>query len=158
MYINENIKELLVSNKISTIAATQYVLIEFPMNFKLYCAEEIIENLISDNFYVILAHPERYTYIQKDIKYLDNFIEKGVYLQGNYESLTGKYGMLAQKTLKKLLKEKKITFLATDVHKENSTYTKMNKVLRVLKRYAKGEYYENITEKNPQKILQNKKI
>lgn len=158
IYITENIKELLLNEKITTIGKSNYILIEFPMNFKLTCAEEIVENLIYNQYNVILAHPERYKYIQKDIKYLDNFTERGVYLQGNYESLLGKYGTSAKKILKKLLKEEKITFLATDSHKENSTYTRMDKVLRVLRRYAKREYYENITEKNPQKILQNKKI
>lgn len=115
----------------------------------------MIENLAFEGYTVILAHPERYIYVQKDLKYLDKFIEMGVYLQGNYESLIGKYGKGAEKTLKKLLKDKKIDLMGTDTHKEKTTYTKMNKILKILKHYAKKEYYENITINCQENILKN---
>ena len=127
VYVTDNMKDLIREGKISTIAG----------------------------YTVIMAHPERYIYAQKDLKYFDQFLERGVLLQGNYESLLGKYGKLAEKTLKKLLKEKKISLLSTDNHREGSTYTKMNKILKVLKRYAKNDYYDYITEKCQEKILKN---
>lgn len=155
IYISDKMKDLLENGTISTIADTNYVLVELPLTQKLLGAEELIEELIFAGYTVILAHPERYLYAQKDLKYLDSFIERGVYLQGNYESLIGKYGKLAEKALKKLLKEKKIDLMSTDVHKENSTYKKMDKILKSLKHYAKKEYYEYITVDCQEKILKN---
>ena len=148
-------QDLIREGKISTIADTEYVLVELPIVQKLLNADEMIENLIFAGYTVIMAHPERYIYAQKDLKYFDQFLERGVLLQGNYESLLGKYGKLAEKTLKKLLKEEKISLLSTDNHREGSTYTKMNKILKVLKRYAKNDYYDYITEKCQEKILKN---
>ena len=136
VYVTDNMKDLIREGKISTIADTEYVLVELPIVQKLLNADEMIENLIFAGYTVIMAHPERYIYAQKDLKYFDQFLERGVLLQGNYESLLGKYGKLAEKTLKKLLKEEKISLLSTDNHREGSTYTKMNKILKVLKRYA----------------------
>ena len=156
IYITEDIMELINSKKVSTIADTNYVLVELPLMFKLNDAEDIVSELIYKGFNVILAHPERYVYVQKDMKYLDDFIDKGVYLQGNYESLIGKYGSKAEKVLKKLLKTEKIDLLATDVHRENSTYTKMDKILKVLRKYTDTDYYEDIINNNPKKILENK--
>lgn len=155
IYIVENISELIKSQKVSTIADTSFILVEFPMNFKSFIAEDEIDNLITSGYNVILAHPERYSYVQKDIKFLDDFIERGVYLQGNYESLLGKYGNNAKKTLIKLLKQQKIDLLSTDTHKEQSTYTKMDKILKVLSKYAKGEYLQSIIEGNQKNILKN---
>ncbi len=155
IYITENIDELIEKEEVSTIADTDFVLVEFPMNFKTYVMENEIDNLISSGYNVILAHPERYSYVQKNIKFLDEYIERGVYLQGNYESLIGKYGMRAKRTLIKLLKQEKIDLLSTDNHKVGSTYTKMNKILKVLKKYAKNEYFDRLTFKNQENILKN---
>ena len=155
VYVSDNMKELVENGTIATISDTNYVLVELPLTQKLLSAEDMIEDLIFAGYTVILAHPERYIYAQKDLKYFDSFIERGVYLQGNYESLIGKYGKLAEKTLKKLLKDKKIDFMSTDVHKENSTYTKMDKILKSLKHYAKKYYYEYITVECQEKILKN---
>ena len=153
VYITYNICELIKCEKISTINNSKFILIEFPMNFKSVIAENEIDDLIVHGYKVILAHPERYSYVQKDIKYLDNFIQRGVYLQGNYESLIGKYGNNAKKTLIKLLKQEKIDWLSTDVHREKSTYTKMNKILRVLRKYVNEQYFLDITEGNQTYIV-----
>lgn len=155
IYVTDNIDELIKKGTVSTIADTKYILVELPITQKLFNAEETIESLIFAGYKVILAHPERYVYVQKNIKYLDSFIEMGAYLQGNYESLIGKYGREAEKTIKKLLKEKKIDLLATDTHRENSTYTKMNKILKKLKHYAKKDYYEYVTQDCQKDILKN---
>lgn len=155
IYIADNMKELLSQGIISTIGNTKYVLVEFPLTQKLLGAEDMIDSLIFAGYTVILAHPERYIYAQKNLEFFDTYIEKGVYLQGNYESLIGKYGSGAQKAIKKLLKEKKIDLMATDTHRENSTYTKMEKILKTLKHYAKKDYFEYITEGCQEKILKN---
>ena len=153
IYITDNIHELIRDEKVSTIADTKYVLVEFPLTFKSFIAEDEIDNLIAHGYNVILAHPERYSYVQKDITYLDDFIERGVYLQGNYETLLGKYGNNAKKTLIKLIKQGKIDILSTDTHRENSTYTKMEQIMKALRKYAKGDYFESITQSSLENIL-----
>ena len=99
IYVTNNMKELIEEGRVSTLSDTKYVLVELPLTQKIIDAEDMIENLTFEGYTVILAHPERYIYVQKDLKYLDKFIEMGVYLQGNYESLIGKYGKGAEKTL-----------------------------------------------------------
>jgi protein-tyrosine phosphatase len=104
---------------------------------------------------IILAHPERYEYVQKDISYLDEFIEMGILLQGNYESILGKYGSKAEKTLKKLLKQEKIDLLATDTHKKESTYSRMDKIEKKLKKIVREDYFKDLTSNIPNDILKN---
>jgi protein-tyrosine phosphatase len=104
---------------------------------------------------IILAHPERYEYVQKDISYLDEFIEMGILLQGNYESIIGKYGRKAEKTLKKLLKQGKIDLLATDTHKKGSTYSKMDEIENKLRKIVSEDYFEDLTTNIPRDILKN---
>ena len=153
IYIVNNIEELVENNITSRIGNSEYILFELPLFQKLSNAVDIIRNLPYTK--LILAHPERYEYVQKDISYLDDFIEMGVLLQGNYESILGKYGRTAQKTLKKLLKQKKIDFLSTDTHKKSSTYTKMEEIQRKLRKIVKEDYYNSLTFEIPNEILRN---
>lgn len=153
IYIVNNIEELVENNITSRMGNSEYILFELPLFQKLTNAVDIIRNLPYTK--LILAHPERYEYVQKDISYLDDFIEMGVLLQGNYESILGKYGRTAQKTLKKLLKQKKIDFLSTDTHKKSSTYTKMEEIQRKLRKIVKEDYYNSLTFEIPNEILRN---
>ena len=145
IYIVNNIEELVENNITSRIGNSEYILFELPLFQKLSNAVDIIRNLPYTK--LILAHPERYEYVQKDISYLDDFIEMGVLLQGNYESILGKYGRTAQKTLKKLLKQKKIDFLSTD--------TQMEEIQRNLRKIVKEDYYNSLTFEIPNEILRN---
>ena len=71
----------------------------------------------------------------------------GVMLQGNYKSLFGKYGKEAKKLLKYLLKTKKITFLGSDIHKNEKYGVKRLKFkLRVLG--LKKDYIDNLLYRN----------
>lgn len=158
IYINDNIDELLNKGIISHIAGTDYILVELPLVYQNVASKDILEELLYKGYKVILAHPERYVYAQKNLDFLYELSDIGIYFQSNYESLLGKYGLGAEKTVKKLLKEERIDLFSTDVHKANSTYCKMNKILPKIKKHTSEEYYKNITEKNLRKILNNENI
>ena len=146
IYINDNIDKLVKSKKINPIN-NKYLLIELPMNSNLVTSERIIFNLISEGYKVILAHPERYMIFKQDKKKIDKYLSMGVLLQGNYKSLFGKYGKASKKLLKYLLKTKRITFLGSDIHKNEKYGVKRLKFkLRVIG--LKRDYIDNLLYKN----------
>ena len=153
IFITRNIEELIDAKKASMLGESEYILIELPMFQRLTSAI----NLISDLPYskIILAHPERYEYVQDNISYLDEFIDMGILLQGNYESILGKYGRKAEKTLKKLLKQHKVDLLSTDTHRKNSTYARFFEIEKKLKKLVKEDYYKDLTYNLPKDILRN---
>ena len=153
IFITNNIEELVDSKKTSTLGESEYILFELPLFQKLPNAIDILRNLPYSK--MILAHPERYEYVQKDLSYLDDFIEMGILLQGNYESIIGKYGRRAQKTIKKLLKQREIDLLSTDAHKPLSTYSRMVEIEKKLRKVIKEDYYKSLTEETPRDILKN---
>lgn len=116
VYISENILELVRNHEIMTLNGSKYLLIELPMNNEIKNLDSIIFELLRNQMIPIIAHPERYSYVQNNIHYFDEFQNMGVLLQGNYESLFDQYGKTARKTLKKLLKEDAISFLGSDIH------------------------------------------
>lgn len=159
VFVNNNLEELLEKQEIETINNTKYLLIELPMQNKIKNIEEIIYELKIKGITTIIAHPERYEYVQKDIKYVDKLIEEGAILQSNYGSIIGIYGNKSKKTIKKLLKQEKILLLSTDIHYPNSRiYKNMNKILKKINKIIGEKKLKQLTTTNPKKIIQNKLV
>ncbi len=64
----------------------------------------------------ILAHPERYNFWHTEFQRYEDFIDKGVYLQMNINSLSGYYSLATKKVAEQLIDKRMISFLGTDCH------------------------------------------
>lgn len=158
IYIANDIVDLLKANKASTINKSKYVLFELPMNEEPPNLLEVIYNLKENDKVPIIAHPERYTYIQENPNRLLELIDMGVLFQSNYGSIIGQYGEKCKKTIKSLLKNNFIHFLGTDVHKSTSIYTKMEDIKKELEKILTQEQIKILVEENARKVLKNEKI
>lgn len=154
-YISNNIYELIEKEELPTLNNSKYLLMELPMNNKILYLDNVIYSLESKGITPIIAHPERYSYVQKDIKFVEELVERGVLFQSNYGSIIGKYGNDASKCVKKLLKKKLIHFLGTDTHKSNSIYIQMNIILKKLEKITGKEYLELLSVINPKIVIEN---
>ncbi len=65
---------------------------------------------------LILAHPERYIYLQNDFKKVQDLLDRGVLFQVNLSSITGYYSKPAQRLAEKLISNGTVHFLASDCH------------------------------------------
>lgn len=157
-YVSTNLNDLIKKEELVTINETKYLLIELPMNNKIIYLNEIISELKDNGIIPIIAHPERYSYVQKDPKILNDLIDQGVLFQSNYGSLIGKYGKDAQKAVKKLLKNNMIQLLGTDTHRSNSTYTQMDEIIKKFTKLLGKEKFEILSTVNPLKVIANEKI
>lgn len=158
IYISNNMIDLIKEKKASTINGTKYILFELPMNAKTISAKETIYRLIESGYVPIIAHPERYSYVQDRPEYVEELIEMGALFQSNYGSIIGLYGSKAKKTLKILLKRDLIHFFGSDVHKEKHIYTYMPKILKKLRKIISEEKLEELSELNAQKVLNNEDL
>ena len=158
IYISNNIIELIESNKASSINKTRYVLFEMPLNARPLNLYDMVFEMIRHKYIPILAHPERYFFVQKDIELIYDLIQNGVLMQSNFGSFVGFYGTDIQKTAKELLQRNMIHFLGSDVHRQNTVYPIIPDVLKTLKKYISKEKIEELTEKNPALVLENEEI
>lgn len=81
----------------------------------------MIDSIMSAGYYPLLAHPERYTYM--DESDYNRLRQKGVRMQLNYVSLVGGYGETARKKSVWLLKNGYIDVVGSDVHRLKSNQT-----------------------------------
>lgn len=153
IYIDDDIYELIKNGEIYSLNATEYLLIELPMSGEYPGYEEIFKDLISKGCKIILAHPERYLTFQKNFDYIYDLEKIGVYFQSNLDSLLGKYGEKAKVTLKRLLKEKKVAFLATDIHHKKHNYKDWDNARDIALKYINEKEYDYLVNKNPSKLI-----
>ena len=78
--------------------------------------EELFFEMQMKGYEVILAHPERYLYLNKDSKLMHNLKEQGVYFQSNIMSFGGFYGSESMKRAYQYVDNGWINFLGTDIH------------------------------------------
>ena len=151
----EMVKDLL-NNEIPTLAESQYILFEIPFIGHVIYFDNIIEELLKNKYKPIIAHPERYEIVKENPEIINKWIEKGIYLQGNISSISGDYGKETKKILKKLLKENKYTFLATDAHHRFTRYQELDRDLNLIKKEIGTEELEKLILYNPMQIINSK--
>jgi len=158
IYMSENIIKLLEQRKASTINDTSYVLFEMPLNAEPLNMYDIVYEMLQYKLVPVLAHPERYSYIQKEPELVYDLIRKGVLMQANYGSIMGYYGEKAEIIVKKLFEGNMIHFLGTDVHRQKTIYPIVPEALEKISEIIGEEKIEELTKINPRLVLNNKKI
>lgn len=158
VYISSNIIKLLEEGKASTINDTSYVLFEMPLNAEPLNLYDVIYEMQEYKLVPILAHPERYSFVQKKPELIYDLIQKGVLMQSNYGSIIGQYGEKAQVIVTKFFENNMVHFLGSDVHRQNTIYTKIPQILSEISSIIGEEKLNEITTINPTLVLNNKKI
>ena len=128
----ENPKFLLVGGK--------YVLVEFSLHQQMMGSDELIFDMQMKGYEVILAHPERYPYLNVNGMRMEQLKNQGVYFQINSLSLGGFYGEEAKQRALEMLERGWVEFMGTDTH--NTMYaqalrdlTHNRKVQKVMEKY-----------------------
>lgn len=158
VYLADSFEDALANNTFFTLANSKYILIEFSMSIEYNMMENIIFSIISSGKIPILAHPERYTYIQDKKKKIYEYVDMGVLLQTNFGSILGMYNSKAKSTIKFLLKEHLVSFIASDAHRPSQIYNNINLAKNKLLKKISNEDFNKITCDNPQKILLNEEF
>lgn len=156
IYLDDELLKYLKDKKIDSINNSKYLLIEFSMSNYPKHALNVFSELIYNGYKIILAHPERYSYLYKDMSLLDELKEMGILFQANYGSLFGQYGVYPKKMIKKLLKKDYIDLIAGDIH--HSVKLDLNKLKKKLKKYISEDRIEDLLNNNFDKIIKNEDV
>lgn len=110
-------EERLKNNDLLTIGNSgQHLLVETSYVSPPFAMDEMIDAIMKNGYTPILAHPERYRYMEEDD--YRQWKERGLLFQLNYMSLAGGYGETARKKAEWLLKQGMIDMTGSDVHRQ----------------------------------------
>lgn len=109
-------EERLKNNDFLPIGDTgKHLLVETSYMNPPYGMDDMIDGAIGLGYTVVLAHPERYRYMEEGDYY--KWKERGLLFQTNFMSLVDGYGEAARKKCEWLLKEGMIDICGSDLHR-----------------------------------------
>ncbi|MCR1839786.1 tyrosine-protein phosphatase [Murimonas intestini] len=151
--LDENTQLMVESGRFLPVNGTDYLLVEFPFNESTGNVCSRISMLQKLNYRIILAHPERYYFMQRDPG-LAYFLErKGCVLQINKESLSGGFGVRCRELAHGFLRNGIAGVIASDAHGTEVRTPAMGKLAEVLmKSYRRRDIHIWLSE-NPSRIL-----
>lgn len=115
-YLDENLIAKLSNKKKLLTFGDNYLLFETSFYNKPAFLEEAIFSMNTNGYQPILAHPERYSYLEGDQELLEKLKSMNLLFQMNILSLAGFYSNEVKKFAIKLLKANMIDFVGTDCH------------------------------------------
>lgn len=158
IYYHSEAVTKLEEKKACTMAASDYVLVEFsPMDEFEYIRNGIYQ-VMAGGYRPILAHAERYECIARQIERVDDLIQMGCYIQLNAGSVMGQFGFATKQFARKLLKQQKVHFVATDAHDTAKRAPNLNECARYISKKYDDDYTRMLLYENPLCIIQNKYI
>jgi protein-tyrosine phosphatase len=115
-YLDETLIHLLESNHPFLKFGENYLLFETNFLNEPFDLNEFIFLAKSKGYQPVLAHPERYLYLNNDLQKARDLVDRGVLFQVNLTSLTGYYSKQAQQTASMLIDAGLVHWLGTDCH------------------------------------------
>lgn len=93
-----------------------HILVELPFHNRPVWDEDIIYRIRLLGLVPIIAHPERYVWLDENNEWLKGIKDQGALLQGNLSSLAGKYGPRVQKRINTINQAGLVDFWGSDAH------------------------------------------
>jgi protein-tyrosine phosphatase len=139
--------------ELPTLADTNYLLVEFLFEETAEYMDGILRQIHDCGYRLVIAHPERYSAVQRNPAVADRWCRLGYALQLNKGSLLGAFGDRVQCTATALLEDGVIRLIASDAHSIARRTTDMRPLRQWLSRECPAETAAILLEENPRRLL-----
>lgn len=156
-YYHEDLVDQLRNGNAFTMAGSRYVLVEFDTGIGYQSLNRAIRRMLSGGYIPIIAHMERYDCLH-DKCHLDDLFGSRCLLQMNYESLEGHWFQSEVRRCRKLVREGRIHFLGTDMHRTDYRPPEVEGAMKWLEKHVEPQLLWNMTYKNAVQMIKNEKI
>ena len=158
IFATEELPELLEEGRVWTLNGTDYFLMEFAFDENPDFCWEVLSQCAELGYRPIIAHPERYYFLQDDPQLAYEFCVEGYGLQVNKGSLLGRFGPAPRQTAELLMDHGLVACIASDAHRPYRRSTYMGEI----RNFLLAEYGENcmhlLLEENPLRILRGEEL
>ena len=158
VFTTPELPRLLDEGRLLTLGGTRYLLIEFAFGETPWFAAQTLESIAARGLTPVVAHPERYYFIQDDPRRLLRWAESGYVLQLNRGSLSGMFGRHAAKAAQWCLANGCVHLFASDAHSPYRRTPQLDDLFDHIARAASPEAAALLLERNPTAILENRAV
>ena len=158
IFLTSDVLPLLKEGKLIPIHYSRYLLVEFNPYENASVAVRKLQKLTAEGYIPIVAHPERYPFVQEQGDLVYRMKELGCLLQINKGSLKGRFGRKAMKSAFEILKNYDADFIASDGHSQYSRTPYLADAYEIVSERFSADYADFLLNDNPQKVLKNERI
>ena len=158
IYGTEDTLQLLKDGKLFTLNGSRYPLVEFSFHSDGERETRILHSLCKTGLRPIVAHPERYYYVQYDPEFLNRWHRMGCLMQVNRGSLLGRFGSRIQMLAEELVSRNFAAVVASDAHSPRVRTPWMTDVRDLLAREYSPVCARTLLLQNPIRILKDEPI
>lgn len=115
-FLDEHVEELLDRKEPLLTISDNKVLTEFSMAFASLNIKDLLFKMQMQGYQPVIAHPERYIYLQRNKEFYTELKDIGCLFQLNLLSLNGHYGKSVMELANYLLKNGFYDMVGTDLH------------------------------------------
>jgi tyrosine-protein phosphatase YwqE len=115
-FLDEHVEELLRNKEPLLTVSGNMVLTEFSMAFPSLNIKELLFEMQMQGYQPIIAHPERYIYLERNKDFYNELKDIGCLFQLNLLSMGGHYGRSVTELANYLLKNGYYNLIGTDLH------------------------------------------
>lgn len=158
IFLNEDVFVRLDKGELLKLNKTDYLLVE--VDFEEWTANVVrwIQKLQDQGYRIVLAHPERYIFLQKDPELAYYLEEQGCILQVNAGSIAGDFGRSCESLAWQFLRDGIVGAVATDTHDSKYRSPDIRNVVRLLTEELGSAETKLLLSENPSRILKGYKI
>ena len=157
VFATEDLPRLLTEGKIFPINRSRYVLIEFDFREDPDFAGRILRQVKEVRAIPVIAHAERYGFVQDDPQIVYGWKQLGYEVQVNKGSFMGRFGEDARRAAYELLNHNLVTAVASDAHSPVRRTTCMADAYDYLSEEYPQDYLRILFEENPRNICNGTK-
>lgn len=115
-FLDDYVAGLLKDNEPLLTVSGNLVLTEFSMAYPSHSLKDILFDMQMQGYQPIIAHPERYIYLEQNKEFYEELKDIGCLFQLNILSVGGYYGKTVQELANYLLKKGHYDLVGTDLH------------------------------------------
>lgn len=149
----ENIKDAIAHPRRYTIAAKQYLLVEFSDYGIAPQIGDSLARLQSAGMVPIITHPERNAILQRRLEMVLEWVEAGCLVQVTASAVTGAWGVAAQRVALWLLENEAVHVLASDSHDDKNREPNLSKARDAVAQRFGTQLAQALVADNPAAIV-----
>lgn len=153
-----DIVHLIYSGAVIPINRSRYMLVEFGFNEDPMRVSSILEKIHSTGLTPLLAHPERYEFVQRYPFMVYDWVRSGCAIQVNRGSIIGKFGKIAEDVVHLLIRHNLVHVVASDGHHINMRQAVLDDAYVTVKRLYGDRKADKLFKINPGRIIRDKDL
>lgn len=158
IFCEDNVIDLLSSGKLITLNHSRYLLVEFDFYERSSSVFRKLDMLVSEGYCPVVAHPERYAFVNEDERAVFRLKQSGCLLQVNKGSLNGSFGKHAYRTSHFILGNSLADIIASDAHSPYSRTPYLESAFEYVAENFSFDYAELLFNENPCSVLNDKEV